>query len=104
MAAEVVWTPRSRTDLLEIYLEIAANHRAAAERFLTRIERSAATLSDHPRLGPRRPDIRPGTRVVINRPYLILYETHPDTDDGVIDVVEIVRVIDGRRDLRRLFR
>jgi toxin ParE1/3/4 len=31
--------------------------------------------------------------------YLVLYETHPDADDGPVEMIEIVRVIDGRRDL-----
>jgi len=34
---------------------------------------------------------------------LILYETHPDTDDGEVHAVEIVGVVDGRRDLVALF-
>ena len=38
-------------------------------------------------------------RVLVEGPYLILFETHPDTDEGPIDRVEIVRVVDGRRDL-----
>jgi plasmid stabilization system protein ParE len=33
----------------------------------------------------------------------ILFETHPDTDEGPVDEVEIIRVVDGRRDLTRLF-
>jgi len=36
---------------------------------------------------------------LVEEPYLILFETHPDTDDGPVDWVEIVRVVDGRRDL-----
>ena len=60
-------------------------------------------LAAYPRLGPRRHDIRSGTRVLVEGPYLILYETHPDTDDGPIDEVEIVRVVDGRRDLTSPF-
>ena len=36
-------------------------------------------------------------------PYLILYQTSPDTDESAVDLVEIVRVVDGRRDLSRLF-
>jgi toxin ParE1/3/4 len=39
---------------------------------------------------------------LVEGPYLILYETHPETDDGPIDWVGIVRVVDGRRDLARL--
>jgi hypothetical protein len=36
-------------------------------------------------------------------PYLVLYATRPDTDEGPVDAVEIVRVVDGRRDLTILF-
>jgi toxin ParE1/3/4 len=36
---------------------------------------------------------------LVQRPYLILYEIQPDSDEGPIEVVEIVRVVDGRRDL-----
>jgi toxin ParE1/3/4 len=51
----------------------------------------------------RRPDIRPSTRVLVEGPYLILYETHPDDDEGRIDAVEIVRIVDGRRNLNNMF-
>jgi toxin ParE1/3/4 len=34
---------------------------------------------------------------------LLLYETHPDTDEGPIEAVEIVSIVDGRRDLTELF-
>jgi toxin ParE1/3/4 len=33
----------------------------------------------------------------------LLYRTDPDTDEGPIGAVEIIRVIDGRRDLHSLF-
>jgi toxin ParE1/3/4 len=36
-------------------------------------------------------------------PYVILFETYPDADEGPVREVEIVRVVDGRRDLARLF-
>jgi toxin ParE1/3/4 len=53
-------------------------------------------LDEHPRLGLRRPDIRPAARMLAEGPYLIFFETHPDTDDGPVDQVEIVRVVDAR--------
>jgi toxin ParE1/3/4 len=37
-------------------------------------------------------------RMLVEAPYLILYRTDPDANEGV-DTVEIVRVIDSRRDL-----
>jgi toxin ParE1/3/4 len=60
-------------------------------------------LARNPRLCQRRPDIRPSTRVLVEGPYLVLYETHPDTDEGPINAVEIVRIVDGRRNLKNLF-
>ncbi len=38
-------------------------------------------------------------RILVEGPYIILFETHPDTDEDPVDWVEIVRVVDGRRDL-----
>jgi toxin ParE1/3/4 len=40
--------------------------------------------------------------MLVHSPYVVLYQTHPDTDDGPVDVVENVSVIDGRRDLSGL--
>jgi hypothetical protein len=31
------------------------------------------------------------------------HETHPDKDEGPVEVVEIVSLVDGRRDLTNLF-
>jgi toxin ParE1/3/4 len=31
--------------------------------------------------------------------YLLLYETHPDSDNGPVNEIEIVRVVHGHRDL-----
>jgi toxin ParE1/3/4 len=41
--------------------------------------------------------------MLIVSPYLILFETHPDADEGPVREVEIIRVVDGRRDLAQLF-
>ena len=102
MAADLLWRPQAREDLLEIFEVIGFDDPAAAERVLAAFQARVATLVDHPRLGARRADIRPAARVLIERRYLILYETHPDTDEGPVDAVEIVRVVDGRRDLTNL--
>ncbi|KQO71762.1 MULTISPECIES: type II toxin-antitoxin system RelE/ParE family toxin [unclassified Methylobacterium] len=103
MPVEVVWSILARQDLLDHYLAIGAENRLAAERIYDRIELRSLQLMDHPRMGPRRPDIRPSTRVLVEAPFLILYETSPDRDEGPVVTGEIVRVIDGRRDLERLF-
>jgi toxin ParE1/3/4 len=99
----LVWTPQAREDLLEIYTYIGFDNPSAAERIFDAIQAKAELLHRHPRLGVRRPEIRPSTRMLVEEPYLILYETHPDIDDGPIDSVEIVRIVDGRRNLKNLF-
>jgi toxin ParE1/3/4 len=102
MKPTVLWTPQAREDLLDIYLTIGLDNPGAAERFYSAIEARTKRLASQPRIGPRRPEIRPQARVLVERPYLILYETHPDTDDGPITEVEIVRILHGRRDLPSL--
>jgi toxin ParE1/3/4 len=41
--------------------------------------------------------------MLVERPYLILYRLDPDHPVGPVEEVEIVRVVDGRRDLKELF-
>ena len=88
---------------MEIYLAIAVDNPDAAERLYAAMESKVDLLVGHPRLGVRRPEIQRSARILMEGPYLILYETHPDTDHGPIERVEIVRVVDGRRDLTRPF-
>lgn len=102
MTVEIVWRPQAREDLLEIYAFIAPTNPTAANHAYNRIRAKVSRLAAQPRIGPRRPDIRSSVGILIDRPYLILYEIHPDTDHGPIAAVEIVRVVHGRRDLRRL--
>ena len=99
MPVEVVWSNLARDELFDIDVTIGLDNPAAAERIDDRIEQRALQLADQPRMGSRRPDIRPATRVLVEAPYLILYETVPDTDDGPVTRVEAITVVDGRRDL-----
>ena len=103
MPAELVLTPQAREDLIEIYTYIGCDNPPAAERIFDSVQTRAQLLVQFPRLGVRRPDIRPSTRLLVEGPYLILYETHPDSDTGGIGEAEIVRIVDGRRNLKNLF-
>lgn len=103
MPTKLIWSNQARTDLLDIYVLIGLEQPAAAERYFDRIEEKTRLLQSQPRMGVRRPDIRPTLRMLVEAPYLLLYRTDPDTDEGAIDAVEIVRVLDGRRDLGGLF-
>lgn len=97
----VVVTARAERDLEDLWLTIAPHNPRAATRLLRSIGKKVELLADFPRLGTRRPDIRPAMRMMVARPYLVLYAIHPDADGEAVDIV--VRVVDGRRDLRRLF-
>jgi len=96
------WTPQAREDLIEIYTYIGLENPSAAERIFDAIQAKAELLAGYPRLGVKRPDIRQSTRILIEGPYLILYETHPDSDVEPIHEAEIVRIVDGRRNLKNL--
>lgn len=89
----------AREELFNIYVTVGLENPLAAERIYDRIEERVRQLADQPRMEPHRPDIRPATRVLVEPPYLILYEILPDTDDGPVTAVEVVNVVDGRRDL-----
>ena len=99
----LLWTPQAREDLLDIYVTIGFEQPAAAERIYTAIESQVEMLVEYPRLGVRRPDIAPTARMLVEGVYLVLYETRPDTDDGPVDEVEVVRIVHGHRDLSRVF-
>jgi len=103
MKAVLRWRPRARVDLLEIYATIALDKPSAAERWLTKMEEHAVLLAAHPRLGARSPELIQSARLLIVGNYLIVYKTHPDTGEGTVDEVEIVRVVHGYRDLSRVF-
>lgn len=103
MATKLVWSSQARNDLLDIYVMIGLEQQAAAERYFDRIEASCQLLKSQPRMGVRRTDIRASMRMLVEAPYLILYRTDPDTEEGPVGVVEIIRVVDGRRDLSGIF-
>ncbi|MDE1149647.1 MAG: type II toxin-antitoxin system RelE/ParE family toxin [Azospirillaceae bacterium] len=92
-------SPAAEQELQDIWLAIAINNPTAATRMLHTIANRINRLATHPRLGPRRPEIAPSARVLVEGPYLILFEIWPDTDDGVVERVDVIRVVDGRRNL-----
>jgi toxin ParE1/3/4 len=103
LRVDLIWTPQAREDLIEIYTYLGLDNPSAAERIFGAVRAKAELLVEYPRLVVRRPEIQPSVRMLVEGPYLILYETHPDNDDGSIDEVEIVRIVDGRRNLKNLF-
>jgi len=95
MLVRVRLTLQARSDLLELWRYIAQRDPAAADRVLDRIAARCEQLAGRPRLGRARPDIRPDARSLTVERWLVLYRV---IDGGV----QIVRVVDGARDLRRV--
>jgi toxin ParE1/3/4 len=89
----VGYAKRARRDLLEIWLHIARRgSESAADQIVDRIEQRCRQLKDHPQLGPARPEIAEGARSILVERWLALYRLTPDG-------AQIVRVVDGARDL-----
>jgi toxin ParE1/3/4 len=93
----VVWSPESEGDLLSIWRQGASQFSpAVADGHLRDIHRAAARLAASPLMGRERNDLRPGVREIVVYPTVLFYRVSGER-------VEVVRVVDGRRDLGALF-
>lgn len=93
----LVWSPEAATDLdslFDHYL-IAVNEQTA-EKILREIARACRLIQEYPLSGRARDEVRPGLRSFVAHPNVIFYRMRQD-------VVEIVRVLDGRRDIDSIF-
>jgi len=92
--AEIVWTEPSLTDLDAIADHIAIESRVAAQQLVQRVFRHVGRLADHPRLGPRPPELPDSRyRQIVEPPCRIFYR-----EDG--ERVFILYVMRGERLLR----
>lgn len=95
---EIVISQEAEAGFKRIWRYIALDDEAAADRLLLAIEAKIERLRDFPNLGPARDEIFPGARTLVHGAYLVLYDY-----DGASDQVEIIAVVEGMRDLDRLF-
>ena len=94
----IVLSRRARKDFKRIWTYIALDDDHAADRLLLALDTRLEKLRDFPGIGTPRDDIRSGARTLVHGRYLILYD-----HDAAADQVEIVAVVEGMRDLDRLF-
>jgi toxin ParE1/3/4 len=89
--------PQALADLDNIWDHIfkESGNLVAADKLIDAIAERFHLLSEYPRIGRARDDLRPGVRIPVGQ-YVILYII--DDED-----VEIVRVCHGRRDIDRHF-
>ncbi len=93
------FTARAKADLVSIatYIAEQSGSRTVAERFTGELRRKCADLAAAPiRMGRARNELRPGLRSHPYKSYVIFFRY-------VGDVLEIVNVIEGHRDIPALF-
>ncbi|MER8884466.1 type II toxin-antitoxin system RelE/ParE family toxin [Mesorhizobium sp. M0816] len=86
----IIRTANAEEDLIAIWLHVAQDSEAAADRLLDRIETRWQQVATYPFSGAPREDIAPGIRHLIVGEYLTLYRVSEEA-------IEIVRVLHGRR-------
>jgi toxin ParE1/3/4 len=93
----VVWAPKSKNDLRDVwrYYERVASAEMA-DKLLREISQAGQRLADEALMWRARDEIVPGLRSVLVHPYTVFYRI----DDSF---VEVVRVLHQRRDLARVF-
>jgi toxin ParE1/3/4 len=88
----VVVRPRALHDLAEIWAYIADDSVSHADTFAALIDRKFQTLARRPGMGRTRPELAIDLRSFAVRNHVIFYMPFPNG-------VEIVRELDGARDL-----
>ncbi len=92
-----VWSPGASKDLIGIWEHFAGAASAArGDDVLRAIDRATAALEDWPEIGKARDDVRPGLRSVRAERHVVFYCVGKG-------IVEIVRVLDERRDVDAIF-
>ncbi|CAN5687987.1 hypothetical protein BH10CYA1_BH10CYA1_03890 [soil metagenome] len=80
-------------DLDGIYRYIAEDNMAAADRHRQQLQRRWEQLTDQPRIGRARNELKPGYRSITEGAYVILYRIVSDEE------VQVMRVLHGKQDL-----
>jgi toxin ParE1/3/4 len=94
---QLVWSPQAEADLYGIWEFLAREGTLdAADRRLRDIDRTAQLLRRSPYAGRQREELAPQLRSFSVPPHVVFYRIGPTT-------IEIVRVVDARRNLDAIF-
>ena len=93
----LVFRPEAEADLADIHDHIAADSPARARMFLALLRDRCGPLRQFPEMGRARDDLRPGLRSLPVDRYVVIYRV-------LGDVVEIVTILHGSRDVDTLVR
>jgi toxin ParE1/3/4 len=86
----------ANADLLEICEYLESRNAKAASRIFDRIRQKCKLIANFPKMGKSHEDLIPGLRGFVVDDYVIFYVT-------IGDSVQILRVVNGHRDLKELF-
>ncbi|MGB9154286.1 MAG: type II toxin-antitoxin system RelE/ParE family toxin [Alphaproteobacteria bacterium] len=93
---DYVLSPLADDDLDEIWLHIAQDNEPAADNVIRKIFDTIEMITREPLMGRTREELRPQVRSFTVSPYIIFYRPQPD-------VIEIIRVLHGARDIDAIF-
>ena len=91
------FTEQAEADLTETWFHPARNNPKAADRVIESIQDAARKHVPFPESGRSREDLGPGLRSFTVKPYVVFYRP-------IAGTIEVVRVLHGRRDIRRIMR
>jgi plasmid stabilization system protein ParE len=90
---KVIVRVKADEDLDDIFAWIAGDNPSAAAAVIRRIRRRIGQLATPGLEHMGRPGLEPGTRELIEPPYIIVYEVHEARE-----VVEVLYIVHGARD------
>jgi toxin ParE1/3/4 len=92
-----IWSLEARADIEDIwsyYARVAGLNTAA--KIIDKIDEVISMIEAHPFAGRTRNELRPGFRSFAANPHVVFYRI----TDGL---PEIIRILDGRRDIDEIF-
>lgn len=92
-----LWSPEALDDrekIWDYYVGVAGPQ--TAEKILRQLGEVVTLIENHPFAGRARNEVRPGLRSLAATPHVVFYRVVDDTP-------EIVRLLDGRRDIDEEF-
>lgn len=95
--AQVLRTPAAEESRIDIWLHIAEDNPAAADRQLERIDDKCRLYAEQPEMGDPRPDLGQDIRCFSVGNYVVIYRP---LEDGIL----VLLVVHGARDIPAVFR
>ncbi len=94
--ARVIRSEQAQEDLEGILEYLDSQRTDAADRFATKFERTCELHAEHPQIGARSEEYAPNLRHFAVWNYAVFYRP-------IKDGIELIRIIQGARDIPRLF-